>query len=293
MSRERNPFLVERAMHPLRFFALSGVAFLVAGCTKDATFVEPLPPLAAIHFVHAVPDTMAMDFRVVDIVSNAGLFDASFRTANMFYTGIEAGSRQIRVFISSTNEAVTKNPIYDTTFAFTADADYTFIHTGFARTGQSPARAVWIVPDNATAPAAGQIGLRLIHAGAGLAALDVNVTRHAADTLPDTPLVPGLTYSTVGSYLALGRDSVAADSMRLVVTAAGTKAPVLFSLKLPTGVAGTSSADAIAGARVAGSVMTAVLVPPSVAGSTAPQGGAFAAPSAVILVDRRPPQTSP
>ena len=148
-------------------FRILGVAFLVAGCTKDATFVEPIPPLAAIHFVHAVPDTMAMDFRVVDIVSNAGLFDASFRTANMFYTGIEAGSRQIRVFISSTNEAVTKNPIYDTTFAFTADADYTFIHTGFARTGQSPARAVWIVPDNATAPAAGQIGLRLIHAGAG------------------------------------------------------------------------------------------------------------------------------
>ena len=62
---------------------------------------------------------------------------------------------------------------------------------------------------------------------------------------------------------------------------------------LPAGVAGTSSADPIAGARVAGSVMTAVLVPPSVVGSAAPQGGAFAAPSAVILVDRRPPKTTP
>jgi uncharacterized protein DUF4397 len=293
MRRHRNLFPVERAMHPLRFFALPGVAFLVAGCSKDATFVEPIPPSAAIHFVEAVPDTNPMDFRVVDIVSNAGLFDAPFRTANMFYTGIEAGNRKIRVFISSSDPNVTGVPIYDTTFAFTANSDYTFIHTGFARTGQVPARAVWIVTDNATAPAAGQVGVRVINAGAGLGAVDVNLVRHAADTLPDAPLLGNVSYSTVSSYLSLAADTAAADSLRIVVTAAGTKAPALFTLKLPTGVAGTSSANPIAGARVAGSVLSVVVVPASVVGSQAPQGGAFAAPSGVVLVDRRPPNTAP
>lgn len=293
MRSHRNLSPLERAMHPLRFFALSGVALLVAGCSKDSTFVEPIPPLAAIHFVHAVPDTMPMDFRVVDIVSNAGLFDATFRTANMFYTGIEAGNRRIRVFISSTDPAVTGVPIYDTTFAFSQNTDYTFIHTGFARTGQSPARTVWIVTDNATAPGAGQIGLRLIHAGAGLGAVDINLTRHAADTLPDAPLLGNVSYGTVGNYVTVAADVAAADSLRIVVTAAGTKTPVLFTLKLPTGAAGSSSANPIAGARVEGSAMTAVVVPASVVGSTAPQGGAFAAPSAVVLVDRRPPNTAP
>jgi uncharacterized protein DUF4397 len=293
MRRHRNLFPVERAMHPLRFFALPGVAFLVAGCSKDATFVEPIPPSAAIHFVEAVPDTNPMDFRVVDIVSNAGLFDAPFRTANMFYTGIEAGNRKIRVFISSSDPNVTGVPIYDTTFAFTANSDYTFIHTGFARTGQVPARTVWIVTDNATAPAAGQVGVRVINAGAGLGAVDVNLVRHAADTLPDAPLLGNVSYSTVSSYLSLAADTAAADSLRIVVTAAGTKAPALFTLKLPTGVAGTSSANPIAGARVAGSVLSVVVVPASVVGSQAPQGGAFAAPSGVVLVDRRPPNTAP
>jgi uncharacterized protein DUF4397 len=293
MMGHRNLLPVERAMHPLRFFALLGVAFLVAGCSKDATFVEPIPPLAAIHFVEAVPDTNPMDFRVVDIVSNAGLFDAPFRTANMFYTGIEAGNRKIRVFISSSDPNVTGVPIYDTTFAFTANTDYTFIHTGFARTGQAPARTVWIVTDNAPAPAAGQVGVRVMHAGAGLGAVDFNLTHRAADTLPDAPLLGNVSYSTVSNYLLVGADTAAADSLRIVVTAAGTKAPVLFTLKLPTGVPGTSSANPIAGARVSGSVMSVVVVPASVVGSQAPQGGAFAAPNGVVLVDRRPPNTAP
>jgi len=77
------------------------------------------------------------------------------------------------------------------------------------------------------------------------------------------------------------------------VTATGTKTPVLFSVKLPRGTAGTPTSNPIAGASVAGSVLTAVIVPASVVGSTAPQGGAFAAPSAVFLVDRRPANTIP
>jgi len=167
------------------------------------------------------------------------------------------------------------------------------IHTGFARTGSTPGRVLWIVPDAAADPGAGNVGIRILNAGVGLASVDVNVTRHATDTLPDAPAVANLAYKGIGTYFTLVRDTVATDSLRVVVTATGTKTPVLFSVKLPRGTAGTPTSNPIAGASVAGSVLTAVIVPASVVGSTAPQGGAFAAPSAVFLVDRRPANTIP
>jgi len=279
-------------MTRLQFF-LCCVLAVAVGCTKDATFTEPEPPQAALHWIHAVPDTGEMDMRPVDIISNAGLFDAVFRGSNMFYQGMDAGTRQIRVFMSSTNPAITGVPILDTTATFASPNSYTIIHTGFARTGSTPGRVLWIVPDAGADPGANNIGIRLLHAGVGMAAVDVNVTRHATDTLPDAPAVANLAYKGIGTYFTLVHDSLAADSLRVVVTATGTKTPVLFSVKIPRGIAGTLTSNPIAGASVAGSVITAVIVPASVVGSTAPQGGAFAAPSAVFLVDRRPANTIP
>jgi len=286
------PSRVSVAMTRLQF-SLCCVLAVAVGCKKDATFSEVQPPQAAVHWIHAVPDTGEMDMRPIDIISNAGLFDAVFRGSTMFYQGIEAGTRHIRVFMSSPNPAITSVPILDTTVAFTSPNAYTVIHTGFARTGSTPGRVLWIVPDAGADPGANNIGIRVLHAGVGMANIDVRFTRHAADTLPDTPAVAAIAYKGIGTYVPLVRDSLAADSLRVVVTAAGTKTPVLFSIKLPRGTAGTTISNPIAGASVAGSVLTAVIVPASVVGSTAPQGGAFAAPSAVFLVDRRPANTIP
>jgi hypothetical protein len=181
----------------------------------------------------------------------------------------------------------------DTSFAIVANQNYTFVEAGFARPGPGPARAVLILADGATDPGAANVGLRVVHVGAGLGGLDVNVTRRPTDTLPTTPLVGSLSYGTVGAYLALRADTAAAESLRVVVTVVGTRAPALVTLKLPTGLAGTPTVNPIAGARVVGSVMSVLVVPASVTGSPAPQGGAFAAPSGVVLVDRRPPNTTP
>lgn len=287
---QNKPSRVSVAMTRLQF-SLCCVLAVAVGCKKDPTFTEPEPPQAALHWIHAVPDTGEMDMRPVDIISNAGLFDAVFRGSNMFYQGIDAGTRQIRAFMSSTNPAITGVPILDTTATFASPNGYTVIHTGFARTGSNPGRVLWIVPDAAADPGANNIGIRILNAGAGMANVDVNITRHATDTLPDAPAVANLPYKGIGNYFTLASDAVAADSLRVVVTAAGTKTPVLFSIKLPRGTAGTATSNPIAGAGVTGSVITAVIVPASVVGSTAPQGGAFAAPSAVFLVDRRPANT--
>src|SRR3989442_13772908 len=250
------PSRVSVAMTRLQF-SLCCVLVVAACCKKDATFTEPEPPQAAIHWIHAVPDSGEMDMRPVDIISNAGLFDAVFRGSNMFYQGIDAGTRQIRVFMSSTNPAITGVPILDTTATFTSPNAYTVIHTGFARTGSTPGRVLWIVTDAAPDPGANNIGIRVLHAGVGMANVDVRFTRHATDTLPDVPAVANIAYKGIGTYFTLVRDSLAADSLRIVVTATGTKTPVLFSLKLPRGAAGAATSEPLAGGRAAGAVRTA------------------------------------
>jgi uncharacterized protein DUF4397 len=290
------PSRVSVAMTRLQF-SLCCVLAVAVGCKKEPTFTEPEPPQAALHWVHAVPDTGEIDMHPVDIISNAGLYDAVFRGSNMFYQGIDAGTREIRAFMSSTNPTITGVPILDTTVSLTSPNSYSLIHTGFARTGSTPGRVLWVVADAGADPGANNVGIRVLHAGVGMVNVDVNVTRRPTDTLPDAPAVAGLAYKGIGNYFTVARDTgtgaTALDSMRLVVTAAGTKTPVLFTIKIPRGIAGTNVSNPIAGASVAGSVITAVIVPASVVGSRAPQGGAFAAPSAVFLVDRRPPNTIP
>jgi len=125
--------------------------------------------------------------------------------------------------------------------------------------------------------------------------VDVNLIRHRADTLtlPATPLVGNVAYGVASAYVTVAADAVAADSLRVVVTAAGTTAPILVNVALPVGEKGDATKNPIAGARVERSALTVVVVPRSVAGSKAPQTAAFATPSAVILVDRRPPDTMP
>ena len=86
-------FSVERTMNPLRSSLVCALALASFGCHPDAVTNVPVTPTAGIHFVNAVPDTMQLDFRVVDMISNAGLFDADFRGFDMYYKGIASGSR--------------------------------------------------------------------------------------------------------------------------------------------------------------------------------------------------------
>jgi hypothetical protein len=263
----------------------------VAGaCHGDAITDSPAPSLAEIHFVNAVPDTAKMDFRVVDIVSNAGLFGAAFRSANMFYQGVQSGARRVRVFYDTTDVSIAQTVLSDTNYMYVQDQGYTFVEAGFARSGALPSRAVWIITDNPADPGANNVGLRVVHAGAGMGNVDVYVIRHPADTLALAgPVATNVAYGAVGAYAAVAADTQT-QALRVVFTGAGTTAPILANVALPAGTAGTTTTNPIGGARVPGSVMTAVLVPPSVAGSKAP---AFATAGAITVVDRRPPNTTP
>ena len=276
-------------MTPIRFWSAGVIACTVAACHADAVTNSPVIPAAGIHFVNAVPDTAKMDFRVVDIVSNAGLFGVAFRGANMFYQGIEAGARRVRVFYDTTDVVIAQTVLSDTMDTYVLSQGYTFMEAGFARAGATPRRTVWIIADNAGDPGANNVGVRVIHAGAGLGNLDVYLIRHAADTLAlSGPVGTNVAYGAVGSYGAVAADTQT-QALAVVFTAAGTTTPILANVALPPGSPGSTTTNPIAGARVPGSVLTAVLVPPSVPGSKAPS---FGAAGAVLLVDRRPADTA-
>jgi hypothetical protein len=127
----------------------------------------------------------------------------------------------------------------------------------------SPAGAVdaWVVPVAATAPLTG------------------------------TATFANRSFLDASSYAAV--DTSASAGYKVAVTATGTATPILFQANLPIGVRGTSTVNPIAGSYVAGSAITAVVVPQSVTASAAPQGGAFAVPTVLYLIDQKPPRTAP
>lgn len=263
-------------MTPVRFFSLGGVLLLAFGCTKEKSFTEPGVPQAGITWMNVVPDTGQVDMRVVDIPSSSGFFDANFRSVQSYPLGIEAGTRHIKVFMSSSDPNISQLVLADTTFAFTADAQYGFYLSGFSKAG--PAR-VTILPITSPALAAGKFAIRVLNLApsfAGATPTMADTTAHADGFLvkgngvlpAGAPTVSNLAFSSLSSYTVLDT-----GIYRLVLTPTGTTGPAIVQVTVPTGTPATSVSSAIAGSQIAGSVITMVITPRSALGTAAPQGG--------------------
>lgn len=273
-------------MRSLRLVLLTVCAASLVACERntEGTPFEP-DPLAALRFINAVPDTMALDYRIVDIVTNAGMFDAAFRGNQAFYTPILAtGERTIRVFLSSTDVTIAQTVVGETKFTFAEGKNYTVIHSGFMRTGQTPAVGISIVEDTPPTPAAGKVALRALNLAAGLGAQDVYVGTTTTGRPSTTAQWTNVPFGQFTPYVEL--DTAA---LRVATTATGTTTPLLVAnTAAPAGSAAVGTVSAIPGVRIPGSGITIVILPRSVAGSTAPQTTAFQTPAFAFVFDRRP-----
>jgi hypothetical protein len=253
-------------MTPLRFVALCTVVVAVAACDDKGVLGEIRLPYAGIQFVNAVSDTGEMDFRVVDIPENAGLFDAPFRALTAFHTNILAGNRNIRVFVSSTNPAVASDVVWDTTYTFQQGVNYSFALQAYARTGQTPAlRALILTDDDPSAIPAGQFAVRVWNLAPTLdpaptTPVDAWVVPRGPGALAGTPTIANVSYGDRSAYV-----NVPTGSYRIAFTPTGATSPVLFQAIVPPG-----EAPDIAGSAVAGSGITVVVAPRSVPSSRAP-----------------------
>jgi hypothetical protein len=123
----------------------------------------------------------------------------------------------------------------------------------------------------------------VLNLAAGIGNLDIFVgtTSTSGQTPSATATWTNVAFGAVTSYVTLDT-----AGLRVAATATGTATPlVVANTAGPTGQAAIGTTSAIAGVRQSGSVLTIVVLPPSVAGSMA---ASFTTPGFVFLNDRRP-----
>jgi hypothetical protein len=278
----------------LQLSALCLIMGTLSACsTPDQVVATEDIPTSGVRFIHAVPDTIAMDLRAVDIVEN-GQFQIPFRNNPVTTSGItassliefknaRAGSRHFRLFLDGSTAAVASTVIKDTTLTLTAGKNYTFLLMGSAKAGTMK---LSIIEENVTDPGT-NVGLRVINTTSG--ALDFRQYA-TTGTLPAAP-----TWAAVPAYSLSAFVNATPGPIKINAQPAGGGA-ALFDAQAITGSPALSGGatctgtlrcdlDAIPGTTVAGSAVTAIAFPASTAGTGAAQ---FAAPGVSFMWDKRP-----
>jgi len=266
----------------LQFPVLCLAVGALAACEPDHVIETVVPPTAGVRFIHAVPDTGALDFRFVDLPENSNFGNRTFRlTANLYYKGARAGERHLRIFRTGTTVEVASTVVKDTVVNLEAGKRYTFILWGYATPGSNPPMRLTVIEDDPADPGT-QIALRVVNAGVGLGPVDVSQYPNGGD-------VPGTaTWSAVPEFGVSSYITAATGQKRYRVMPAGGGAALFADPLAPAGDPGTVDIEGIPGTTVAGSAVSGFVVPRSVAGSGATN---FTTPSLFFLWDRRPPRT--
>jgi hypothetical protein len=266
-----------RPIYKLSMFCLAvGIG---TGCKPEEIIETEDIPTAGVRFIHAVPDTGAMDFRPVDIVENTHFYQVGFRsTALLYYKNARAGARNFRIFMNSADQAVASKVVQDVSVTLEAGKNYTFILWGYARAGSSPAMQLSILNDDPADPGS-QVALRIVNATAG--AID-------GRQYPNGGTAPGsATWAAVPSLSASAYVTAPIGQIRYNVTPAGGGTALFADALALAGTAATVDLDATPGTTVAGSAVSGFVFPASVTGS---QANSFATPGIVFVWDRRPPR---
>lgn len=271
---------------------------LVACSEVKQGVLQPQGPLAGLRYVNLVNDTSGVDFRIINFVGdapNAGA--ATFRTGGAPYGvstnflpphwPVEANRDvNIRVFMNDTLAALVSQVVFDTTCTFAEGVNYSFFLYGSARGAAVHAK---VTVDTLPAPAG--VAFRVINlGGTTVGAVDVDVVAQAAVA----PLTGTASFANVavGAVTAYTNFAVS-TTLKATATAPATRTPFLFSANAPAGVRGDTLLNPVAGTNVAGTAISAVIVPASVVGSRAPQTAAFLVPTILFMIDRKPALTAP
>lgn len=252
-----------------------GGVFAFVGCESAQVTRATIPPTAAVRYINALSDTGSVDIRMVDQVDfSAYAIPLAFR-AGTAYQLAEAKTRHIRVFPTSLNANITSQIIHDTTIALTAGTRVTLLLTGSARS--KTARFI-VITDNADAPAAGQISVRLVNASTG--AVNGYAVNAVGDPIAGTPAFANVAPLAASTYInrTAGAAAVRATDVGSTTANASTAGPTA-----PAPAAG--DVFPAAGVNSAFSKFSAYYFPRGVAGSAQ---NAVTTPTIVWFVDRNP-----
>ena len=291
-----------RRIFQLSTFCLA--AGVVSACKPEETITTPATPTAGVRFINAVPDTGAafgLDFRFIDLVENSDQFRITFRnnpqtsggvtaSAAIQYKASKAGSRHFRIFLDDTLQNVAQVVLKDSTLTLEGNHNYTVLLWGNARSTGSDKMRLTVIDETVADPGS-QVALRVINATSA----PIDVSQYASTaTVPASP-----TWANLGPYSVSSYVNAPPNQIKFNVRPAGA-ATTLFADALaligqPVGTASSAAngctvgldCEAIPGTTVAGSAVTLIVFPPSVAGSKA---ASFAAAGNSFMWDRRPPR---
>ncbi len=281
----------------LNWLCVAGLVVASVGCGDDDGILgaENRGPQALIRFVHAVPDTGAVDFKFVDKVENIPTFGGvPFRgVSGAGYQAVDPGQRAVRIFVNSPDAAQAIKRLVDTTITLTANTRYTLVYAGNAR---GNADRLVVLTDEATlpAPAAGSIAIKLLNAAVSLGTVDVTVTPTGTGGGPTAAATfNDVAYPTQSAYATLparptGTGNLYAFNVTPTTGAAFTATPDEPGTPAPEG----ATYGPVPGMQIPGSVMTAVVVPGAVPGSQAEELDdddlpVNTAPTVIIMFDKQ------
>ena len=277
-------------------YLLLPLAFVALGaCSKDdGVSVNARPPLGGVRFINAVPDGGAVDIRMVDqvewsasSVTTSANYGLPFRAGTIHWP-TEAKARHIRVFPTDSSINVTSTILVDTTITIEANKNVTLLLVG-SRVANN-LRFV-VLEDMPPALSGQQIAVRTVNAsmaGQVPGAVDGYVVATPTTPLPASPSFANVGQLTVSPYVVRDTGSFAVRATETANTA------TVWSAAAPAGAPASGLIGATAGARGAGSALSAFVFPRSTAGTAAPQTAAFTAPAVVFFADKIPtPPTAP
>jgi len=288
----------------LQLSALGLLAGVASACQPDSVFKTEITPVAGVRFINAVPDTGAafgLDFRFIDYVENSDAYRITFRNtpstsglitaaAQIQYKPAKAGSRHFKIFLSDSLITAAQITLKDSTVNLETGHNYTFLLWGNARSSGSDKMRLTVI-DEAVPDPGQQVALRVINAG-GTA---IDVRQYVA-----TGTVPSAAdWSAVGAYSISTYKTVAPSPIKFNVQPSGGGTALFTDPQAIVGEAiGVTAGSAtgagcvvgtdcnvIPGTTVAGSSVTLIVYPRSVAGSKASN---FTTPGSVTMWDRRP-----
>jgi Domain of unknown function (DUF4397) len=184
---------------------LLGATMLWLGCGTDH---------ARVRLMDASPNTPNLDVLVggKTVVTN-GAYESVTS-----YLKFDSGTRHFEVRATGTS-----TDLIDTKATLAAHKDYTFLAVNAL-----PITPVMLVPlaliDDNSAPASGQVKVRLIQASPSAGSVDVYLVAPATDITTVSPTVTSLAYQVATSY-----QSVTAGSYEVFVTPTGSKAKLFDS----------------------------------------------------------------
>jgi len=291
-------------------------AALASACSgPDAVNAVTTPPTAGIRFINAVTDTggaTGLDFRFIDFVENNAQPGMTFRgnptigdtpawtgSTKIEYKAAVAGSRMFRIFLSDTAQAVASTVINtktlpidasssailpnDSTLVLGAGKNYTIIIWGEARTGSANPIHMTAWEENVADPGA-SVAMRLINATPG--------------TISGTATAGAATVANFGSvapYSMSAYQTTAPGNTTTPITYNITGFATLTGVAMP-GIPHTVDQIAVPGVTIAGSGVTGIVWPRTIAGTKTPQTTgsstipSYAAPALTFIWDRRPPK---